>query len=272
MLMVDDILGTVKPLRGRTDLVLFSTIGVLTLVIASLNFMNLQAVQFTKRIREIGVRRITGSSHTALITQLLVETALMALFALALTIPLHELLAPYFNSMLGLSDGGGYVLTLPVIGWLAVAALVLGVLVGLFPAVSASRLSLVSALRGELIKGKTPMAVRSVLIVLQFTISIGLIIGGFTVSNQLDYALSKSLGFDPGNVVRIELPTDEAGRAFPVMHNELMMLSGVASVSAGTTIPTRGLSNGAGYIPEGGTADEMLLTRTVSVREAYFDT
>lgn len=273
MPMVDDILGTVKPLRNSTDVMLFSTIAVLALAIAALNFMNMQGVQFTKRIREVGVRRVSGSSYNALTVQLLTETAMISLLAFVLAVPLCELLTPIFNSMLGLPAGLESVLTLPLIALLAAGAIGLGIVIGLYPAISASRVSPVAALRGEVIQGRTPAALRSFLIVLQFTISIGLIIGSITVSNQLDYALSKALGFDPRNVVKIELPTDEAGDAFPVMRSELLNLAGVVSVSAGSTIPTRSLSDGRGYIPDGGTIeDDLILTRIVSVTESYFET
>src|SRR5690606_36175643 len=129
----------------------------------------------------------------------------------------------------------------------------------------------VSALRGELIRGKGASALRSVLIVVQFTIAIGLIVGGYTVKNQIDYALSASLGFDPQNVVTIELPEANATQVHALMNTALSSLAGVASVSAGTGIPGRSLSDGGGFVPENGDTDAMLVTRVVSVSDGYFD-
>lgn len=273
MPMVDDMLGTVKPLRQRTDILLFITIAVLSLSIAALNFMNMQAVQFTRQIREVGVRRVSGSSYPALVAQLLTESALMSFLALLLAIPICELMSPLFNNMLGMPTGLGTILTPGVIVLLVLAALCLGVLVGLYPAISASRIAPIMALRGELGQGRTANHIRAFLIVLQFTISIGLIIGSFTVRNQIDYAMTKSLGFNPDNVVQIELPTEEASNAYSLLRSELLNLAGVESVSAGSTIPTRSLSDGTGYIPEGGAIDDdLILTRSVVVSEGYFET
>src|SRR5690606_35301621 len=115
----------------------------------------------------------------------------------------------------------------------------LGVLVSLYPALTTARMAPVLALRGEVSAGRNASALRAVLIVLQFTISIGLIVGTFTVKSQIDYALSKSLGFDPRNVVKVEIPQSLTSAAtYELFKSELLGLSGVSTVAAATGVPT----------------------------------
>jgi putative ABC transport system permease protein len=268
--VVDDMLGTVKSPRQRSDIGIFSAVALLTLLIAALNFMNMRAVQFSRQAREIGIRSIAGSSRPALVLQLLGETALLALLALMVTLPLGELLLPSFSAALGTALPADSIFSVPRIAGLALLALAVGVVAGLYPALGAARITLNTALRGEFASGRSPARVRSVLIVLQFTISICLIAGSFVVKQQLEYAYNKPLGFDPANVVLVELPNREARSAFATMRSELQGLSGVIAVAAGSTIPTGDLSDGIGLVPDGGDADSPVVTRLVSVREDFF--
>lgn len=272
MSTIDDVSGVQKPLRQRSDVLIFAGVGVLTLLLASFNFMNMQLVQFTKHTREIGIRRVVGSSHLALIAQLLSETALIATAALLVALALCELLAPYFSAMLAMPIEAGSLSTLSGISVLATLLVLVGVLAGLYPALTVTSSPTASMLRGEMSRGVSSTKFRSALITLQFAISIGLIVGSFVVKNQLDYALSKPLGFDPVDVVTIELPNDAARGAYETMRDELLGFSGIISVSAGSTIPTRDLSDGFGATPVGGDPDNPLLTRGVIVGESYFET
>lgn len=272
MSMVDDTLGTVKNLRQRSDIGVFVAVAILTLLISSLNFMNMQTVQFSKRAHEVGVRCIAGSSRIALIRQLLGETTLMALCALLLSLPLSEMLMPWFDTMVGMPRDAASLLTLANLPILVLAAVALGVLAGLYPAITAARIAPAAALRGEIVKGRSASVFRAALVVLQFTMSIGLIIGSFIVNNQIDYAFAKPLGFEPENVVTVNLPNAEAREAYETMRTELLSVANVVSVSAGTAIPTRSLSDGTGVIPAGGDANRPLNARGVSIGEDYFDT
>jgi len=268
---LDDMLGTAKSQRPRSDLLIFGAIGVMTLLIATLNFMNMQTVQFAKKAREIAVRRIAGSSTHTLTLQLMSESVLLALFALALSLPLYELLLPWFGTMVGVALPALALLKPAFLGLLVVITIVLGMAAGLYPAWVAARLPTAAALRGELLKGKGSARFRAILIVLQFTCSIGLIIGSVVVRNQLDYALSKPIGYDPDNVLIVELPNARARAAYPTLQSELQQQAGVAVVAAGTTAPTRSLPDGFALVPAGDDPGRPLAVRGVTVSEGYFE-
>lgn len=268
----DDVLGTVKSLRQRSDILIFSGVAVLTLLIAAFNFMNLQVAQLAMRTKEVGVRRIAGSSRTGLALQFLTETALIAFLAALLTLLLCDMLMPWFNSLVAGNVAAGSVYTVANILLLLCMSIVLGVLAGIYPVVTMTRVSPSDALRGRIMKGVSASRFRSGLIVMQFSISIGLIIASGIVSTQINYAMSKSLGFDASNVVTVTLRNQQARSAFETMRNELLGMPGVASVSAGSIIPTQDLSDGNGLVIEGGDPSNPLLTRTVAVNDDYFST
>src|SRR5690606_37235445 len=175
---------------------IFGAVALLTLGIAALNFMNVRALQFSRQAREIGVRRVAGSSRTALVLHLLGETALLAVLALVVALPLCELLLPYFSAALGAALPAASVLSFENIAMTGLLTLVLGLAAGLFPALAAARVPPATALRGEFVTGRAAQ-MRSVLIVLQFTISICLISAGFVVQQQLDFAHDQPLGCGP---------------------------------------------------------------------------
>jgi putative ABC transport system permease protein len=269
---LDDLLSIAKTQRPRSDLLIFAAVGVMTLLIAALNFMNMQTVQFAKKAREIAVRRIAGSTVAALTLQLMSESVLLALMALAFALPLYEVLLPWFGAMVGASLPSVLLPEFSRMAMLILLAALLGVATSLYPAWMAARLPTVAALRGELLRGRGSLRFRSVLIILQFTFSIALIIGSFVVRGQLDYALSKPLGFDPAGVLSIELPDALARNAVPAMQSELLQLAGVESVAAGTTAPTRSLSDGFGLVRAGGDPERPLGVRGVTISENYFET
>lgn len=268
----DDVLGTVKALRQRSDILIFAGVAVLTVLIAAFNFMNLQVAQLAKRTKEVGVRRIAGSSRGELAMQFLTETAVIALFAALLALILCDMLMPWFNTMVASSVEVGSVYSGENLVLLLVMAVALGVVAGLYPVITMTRLSPSDALRGRIMKGVSASRFRSGLIVLQFSISIGLIAASGIVSTQINYALSKSLGFVPDNVITVELRNGEARGAYEAMRDELLRDPAILSVSAGSIIPTQDLSDGMGLTIVGGDPASPLQTRTVGVSDDYFST
>ncbi len=267
----DDALGSVKSLRQRSDILIFTGVAILTLLIAAFNFMNLQVAQLAKRTKEVGVRRIAGASRSGLALQFLTETALIAFLAALLTVLLCDMLMPWFYSLVAGNIAAASVYSAENIGLLLAMTLMLGVLAGIYPVVTMTRVSPSDALRGRIMKGVSASRFRSGLIVLQFSISIGLIIASVIVSTQINYAMSKSLGFDASNVVTVTLNDQQSRTAYDTIRNELLGLPGVSLVSAGSIIPTQDLSDGNGLLVEGGDPANPLFTRTVAVGDDYFN-
>ncbi len=268
----DDITGVVKGQRQRSDVMIFLGVAILTLVIAAFNFMNLQAVQLTRRTREIGVKRISGASPAQLAGQFQLETAMIAFAAVIAALLLSELTMPYFNSIVSSTMEAATFLTPFNVIVVSAVAISVGLIAGFYPAATAASLSPSKVFKGESISVGTGSRFRSGLIITQFSISIGLIVAAGIVNTQINYAMTKSLGFNPDNVVTVELPNNAARQAYPVMRDRLMQLQGVESVSSGSVIPTRDLSDGRGWIVEGGDPSNALATRWVRVDDSYFDT
>ncbi|MCG8414411.1 MAG: FtsX-like permease family protein, partial [Pseudomonadales bacterium] len=268
----DDITGLIKGQRQRSDIFIFSGVAVLTLVIAAFNFMNLQAVQLSRRSREIGVKRIAGSSRAQLVTQFQMETLFIALAAFLISLILCELFMPLFNTMVASTGEAESFFTPFNVSVLLVTALAVGLVAGAYPSITAARLSPSNVLRGDVVNNSAVGRFRSGLIVAQFSISIGLIVAAGIVNTQIEYAMNKSLGFDPDNIITVELPNTESRSAYPVLRDQLLQLSGVEAVSAGSVIPTRDLSDGRGWVVEGGDPSNAIPTRWIRVDDDYFET
>ena len=268
----DDITGLVKGQRQRSDIFIFGGVAALTLIIAAFNFMNLQAVQLSRRAREIGVKRIAGSSRTQLVTQFQLETLLIALVAFSVSLLLCELFMPYFNSMVASTVEAESFFTLFNVTVLLIVALFVGSLASAYPSFTAARLSPSNVLRGDVVNNTAVGRLRSGLIIAQFSISIGLIVAAGIVNTQIDYAMTKSLGFDPENVVTVELPNLQSRTAYARMREELLTLPGVEAVSSGSVVPTRDLSDGRTWVRDGGDPDNGIPTRWIRVYDDYFET
>lgn len=272
MTVRDDITGVVKPHRQWSDLYLFVGVAVLTLTIAVFNFINLQLAMASLRARELGVRRTLGASRLDLVIQFLVETLFMCALALVLALALAQLLLPYFNTMVAAPLSLVSLLSPANMLVVAAALLALALVAGSYPAWLMAGLSPVLALRGQVSAGLSAEGLRSGLVMLQFAISIAMIIAAGVVNLQLNYAMTKSLGFDPNNVLVVDLGVPEARRAFATLRSELLGQASIESVSAGSILPTQSLSDGAilNRTTEAGLRE--ITTRRVSVSDDYFQT
>jgi putative ABC transport system permease protein len=179
---------------------LFSIIGILVLLIACINFMNLSTARSQKRAREVGVRKVIGSSRGALIRQFLVESVLFTVMGFVLSLILVQISLPAFNRLTGSGIGipwseGGF--------WLIMAGYVLltAMLAGSRPAFYLSSFRPVQVLKGSIVTARSDVLSRKGLVVLQFTCSIGLIIGTIIVYQQIQYARNRSAGYDPNRLV-----------------------------------------------------------------------
>ncbi len=197
-----DRLGEMEANGSVTYVTLLSSIGLLILGIACVNFINLSTARSSTRAKEVGVRKVMGSLHSHLIRQFLVESAVLTLTAFILSIFLAWVFMPYFNE-LAVQDlslpFGSPLFYLILLG----AALLIGVVAGLYPSFFLSAFKPVKVLTGNVTPGLRSGFVRSSLVVFQFMISIFLIIGTIVIQRQLTYIQGKSLGFEKDQVLVI---------------------------------------------------------------------
>lgn len=189
-----------KQAGGRIDYVrLFSVIAVFILLIACINFMNLSTAKASRRLKEVGIKKAIGAGRSALVFQYLGESMLMAILSLIMAIVLVLLFLPQFNQITGKQ------LYLPfntslILSFLSIT-LVTGLIAGSYPALYLSGFDPVAVLKGKLNKSVGELWARKGLVVLQFTLSIILIVSVFVVYKQIEFAQNKNLGYDKDNIL-----------------------------------------------------------------------
>ncbi len=246
-----------QPANDPKYLWIFGGIGLLILVIASINFMNLSTAQATKRAREVGMKKVIGSTRGMLITQFVTETVLLSFLALFIAVILVEFTLPFFNNILSLSLNLSYLKTWYVIPGMLLLAVLVGLFAGSYPAFYLSSFNPATVLKGKT-NGKQNTRLRLGLTVLQFAISIMLISGSVIMYRQLTFMTNKDLGFDKENILVVRRAYVLGGQV-DAFKTELQAIPGVTSVSASTAIPGRSNSNN-GYTIRGRQDESFLMT------------
>ena len=232
-----------KELGPNSDIAsvyIFSAIAFFVLIIACINFINLATAQFTKRLREVGIRKVIGAQRAQLAKQFLGETLVMTFFGLLLALLLLELCTPVFQNLTGKTLAWSD-LNLKVLA-ISVGAIVLftGLLSGSYPALYISRFQPIQALQGLAARTTHTAVLRKGLVIFQFAISIFLIIGAMIIQHQLKYFHDKQLGFDKEMVVRVLLrgETQKAVvKNLEAFKQTLRQHSAIMGVGAGSEAP-----------------------------------
>lgn len=220
---------------NRTLVNTLSFIGLLILIIAGINFINLATARSAERAKEVGVRKVLGSKKSQLIGQFLSESFLISALSVVIAIVIVQLSVGYFNTIaqkqlyLNLTDNP------IVLGALLTMALILGLIAGLYPAFYISALKPAAVLKGKFKSSSKGNLMRNGLVVFQFTMSIILISATLVVYDQLNYIQSKSLGFEKENLVVIN--HNSQGEESHALQQELSQLTGIQSIGAGNAVP-----------------------------------
>ena len=229
---------------------LFGAIAGFILVIACINFVNLSTAKSANRAKEVGLRKTVGSFRSNIINQFLTESLVFSFLSFALGLLLAWVLLPYFNLLSAKS------LTFPWQEWMLYpiiifAVVAVGILAGLYPAFYLSAFKPVNVLKGNFSRGSKNTTTRSTLVVFQFTTSIILIIATFIIYRQVDYILTKKVGFDKDQVLLIQ-GTSTLDKQIKTFKNELLQLSAVKSATISDYLPIKGTKrNGNGFFKEG---------------------
>jgi putative ABC transport system permease protein len=179
----------------------FGAIAIFMLLIASINFINLSTAGASKRAKEVGVRKVIGSGKFQLIRQFLMESALLVFIAIAISFVLIELLLPVFNSISG--KNLQFVFNLNILASFIGLGLLVSIIAGLYPAFYLSSLKPIAVLKGKFTDNIKSFGLRSSLVVFQFFISVGLIIGTIVIWQQMKYIQNKNLGYDKDQLLTI---------------------------------------------------------------------
>ncbi|MDB5146183.1 MAG: FtsX-like permease family protein [Mucilaginibacter sp.] len=228
---------------------IFSVISIFILLIACVNFMNLSTARSANRAKEVGVRKVLGSTRKYLIAQFLTESVLVTLLATIIAVILAWVLMPVFNQMSGKTLAFTSQSAVWLLPSLVVVVLVVGFLAGSYPAFVLSAFQPIEVLKGKLATGFKGSFLRGFLVVFQFSISIFLIIGTLVIYNQLSFIHNKNLGFDRSQVLVVK-NTNVLGKQAKILKQEISRMPGVVNATMSLYTPTGQDRNMTGLFPD----------------------
>lgn len=220
-----------------TTVYIFSAIALFILLIACINYMNLATARSMLRAREIGVRKVIGAGRRELIFQILGESILLTVMALVLALALTWLLLPWLEGLAGRTLSMRVLFQGPMVIFLLLLPLVVGVLSGIYPALFMAAFKPVAVLKGKAKMGSKTVSLRKSLVILQFTISIVLIIATAVVFRQLHYVQNTSLGFDKEHIVTLKY-TNQLDGNYTAFREALLSNPRVKDVAVSSRIPS----------------------------------
>jgi putative ABC transport system permease protein len=226
--------GEPEPTGSIKYVYIFMIVAVFLVLIAAMNYMNLATARSTKRAREVGLRKVVGSGRGPIMLQFLSESVVFTLISLVLSLMLLILLLPKFNELAGrtfdLQVVYSPVILVTVIGIL----LIVGIIGGSYPAFFLSRFSPVTVLKGEITQGTAGSVFRKVLVVIQFTVSVVMIICTLVVFKQLHFMKNMDQGFDQTNVITLQLDRKLTNK-YPVLKQALLENADIRYVTSTNT-------------------------------------
>ncbi|NTV83044.1 MAG: FtsX-like permease family protein [Bacteroidales bacterium] len=222
----------IRPNSNHTYIVILSVIAVFLLLIASINFMNLATATAGSRAREIGIRKVVGADRLKLIVQFIGESLVLTLIAFIISLLLIEIILPGFNDLTDKQMRFDYLLNPKSLFYLAGLWFILGILSGAYPAIYLSSFKPITILRGSPVNASRSGLARKILVVFQFTISIGLIISTVMIFRQVNYLRQADLGFNADQIIMMRINQTKVSRDFDTFRNEIMKNTDIVNVTA----------------------------------------
>jgi len=222
---------------------MFGLIGIFVLMLACINFMNLSTARSEKRAKEVGIRKAIGSGRFLLIQQFLGESLLVAMLALVLALCIVAICMPFFNL---LTDKN---LSMPLTNpffliFILVFAIITGLVAGSYPAFYLSAFDPVKVLKGTFRAARYESIPRKALVVVQFTVSIALMIGTIVVYRQIQFAKNRPVGYSRHGLLSVTMNTPEIYSApYDALRNELIQTGVVSDMAKSSTPSTEAPEN-----------------------------
>lgn len=247
---------------------IFSAVAAFMILIACINYMNLATARSAGRAKEVGLRKVMGSARRLLIAQFLTESVVVTIVALLLSLIVIYIALPGFNTLSNKHLPFSYVLETPVLIGLIVIILVTGVLGGSYPAFYLSGFSPLSVLKGRLASKGGSAVFRKSLVVIQFGLSIFMLISTLIVFDQLQFLREKDLGFDKENVVRIVTDPRTPRVRMDEFVQQLRKIPSIVAVGRSNSSPGQGINKGVFHVED---AEGKMVDRGVDLYGADFD-
>jgi len=227
---------------------IFLVAAILILAMAGVNFMNLATARSTTRAREVGLRKVVGSKRRQLVVQFLTESVLLSLLALVLAVVLVYLFLPAYNNMIQLRLHFDVFEESWIIPLLVVFAILVGVAAGSYPALILASFKPAAVFSSERSSSRKGL-MRSMLIVLQFTVTIVILLGAIVVNRQLNFMQNKDTGFDKENILLVHR-SDVLEGSIDAFKEQLTQHSQIVAAANATAIPTRSYSDNAHWLED----------------------
>ena len=216
---------------------IFLLIGVLVLIVAIVNYVNLATAQATKRAKEVGVRKASGALRQQLTGQFMTEAFFQASLAAVIALVIAQALLPVFNTVtdreLQLLGGNSFWVLLPMLG----LTVVTGLLAGFYPALILSGFRPVTALKTNFLKSGEKGGFRKVLVTVQFTVTIALLVVMAFIYRQVNFMVNHELGFQPDQVMSVPLNFQGSHYKLESLKPALMSIPGVKNVTTANSLP-----------------------------------
>jgi putative ABC transport system permease protein len=246
-----------RPPTDRKYIYIFTLVSLIIIIVACINYMNLSTARSVNRSREVGLRKVVGSSRLLLVRQFLLESIILCLISLVFALILVELMLPYYNNLLQVKLVMHYFDRWYTLPGLLLLSILIGIFSGSYPALFLSSFKPASVLYGRLKLGLTNVQIRRGLVILQFVITIFLIFSSLIIYRQIQYMVNKDLGFDKEMQFVISR-TDALRKNIGSFKQEIAKLPGVLSSTNSTAIPGYP-NNNNGFQMEGKTAEQTYL-------------
>jgi ABC-type antimicrobial peptide transport system permease subunit len=216
---------------------LFGSIGAFVLLLACINFMNLSTARSQKRSKEVGVRKVIGSARGQLVRQFFTESLLVVTLAFVFAVVLAQIALPWFNDIAGKnifidwSNPRLWLVSLVTVFFIAIIS-------GSYPAFYLSAFKPIKVLKGTFKVGRYASMPRRILVVLQFTVSVILIIGAIVVYQQIEFARNRPIGYDLNSLIVIPIKTEEVKKNYAALRNDLLASGAFEEVCTSETMVT----------------------------------
>ncbi len=215
---------------------ILSAVALFILLIACINFMNLTTAGSANRAREVGIRKVLGTERKNLVFQFLTESILTAFISVIISIVIAYDILPLFNNLIGKKLDSKIIFSTPILIFLLVLPLLVGIIAGSYPSFYLSRFMPGEIMKGKLSRGSKSGKLRSTLVIFQFAASIILITGTFIIYRQLNYIQTKKLGYQKDQMLIIN-DTYMLGNNVNSFKNEMLKVPGVISGTVSSFLP-----------------------------------
>ena len=248
------------------------SLAIFIVLVVCINYMNMTTAQATKRVKEVGIRKVLGSNRKMLVFQFFTESALLTLASSLLAFPLVTVLLPYFNFLADKSFELSQLLEAHILLTFLLIVLATGIIGGSYPAIFLSKFKAGEVLRKNYSLGGFKMPISKVLNAFQFSVALVMVVVTLTVQRQIEYAKNRDKGFDGNNILKVDLKNRMGPDRTKTLRNELLSNPNITHVAASMKAPGDDiLSDGLHFeSPDGSMAS--LKTEFNAVNSTYVPT